>query len=340
MEFMELIARESPAKTQTTTVTEEVKRSLFANVEPLDEVAGNTYTPSTGDLSITVIKPGWSKNNRYYPAEVLKNSANIFEGAKMFVDHATETENKQRPEGSVKDWVGTITTVKAEADGTLKATANIHDESFKTNLTNLKKAGNLSQMGVSIRAIGHPRLGEAEGRKGPIVESLTYCKSVDFVTFAGAGGQVESMSEAVDPDDVMLLSLADLKVKRPDLVKVIESTNKESVRTIKKNNGSSENFVEGSPFNGDRSKATVTEDKGKDLAAKSDKALADGLLKVGGITEAEHRKLTGAKPSGYAELTEAQKKEWDFAKAVGINESDCFKLAKMSGSTFKEVSRR
>lgn len=320
----------------------ESTRALFANVEQLDEATGNTYKQSTGDLTITVIKPGWSKNNRYYPVELLKQRANIFEGAKMFADHATEQQDKQRPEGSVKDWVGTITAVKAEADGTIKATANIHDEGFKTNLTNLKKAGNLSQMGVSIRAFGECKQGQAEGKKGPIVESLLRCKSVDFVTFPGAGGQVEAMSEAVDPDDVMLLSLDDLKAKRPDLVKALESTNKKSVRNIKKNNGGAANFVEGSPLNGDRGDATITENNTRQAkaVAKGDKALADGLLKLGKITEAEHRKLTGCKPEGYEQLSEAQRKDFDFARLVGISEADAFKLVKITGTTFKEVSRR
>ena len=117
------------------------------------------------------------------------------------------------------------------------------------------------------------------------------------------------------------------------------TTNKESKPPIKKNNGTAENFVEGSPFNGDRSKA-ATNNTRKDTLAKGDKVLFDGLLKVGSITEAEHRKLTGSKPEGYDKLSETQRKEFDFARAVGISEADSFKLAKMAGSSFKEVSRR
>lgn len=116
------------------------------------------------------------------------------------------------------------------------------------------------------------------------------------------------------------------------------TTNKESKPPIKKNNGTAENFVEGSPFNGDRSKA-ATSNAHKDTLAKGDKVLADGLLKVGGITEAEYRKLTGSKPEGYDRLSEKQRKEFDFARAVGISEADAFTLAKMTGSTLKEVSR-
>ncbi len=118
------------------------------------------------------------------------------------------------------------------------------------------------------------------------------------------------------------------------------TTKKEGAAPIKKNNGASQNFVEGSPFNGDRSTATAENNPSKDVVAKSDKALADGLLKVGAITEAEHKKLTGnGKPDGYEKLTEAQRKEFDFARAVGISEADAFRLLAITGNTFKEVSR-
>ena len=56
MEFMELLSREA-------SLNESAKEpTTLAYVESLDEAAH--YSPSTGNLSIVVIKPGWSKNNR------------------------------------------------------------------------------------------------------------------------------------------------------------------------------------------------------------------------------------------------------------------------------------
>lgn len=117
-----------------------------------------------------------------------------------------------------------------------------------------------------------------------------------------------------------------------------QATTKEKAQPIKKNNGAAENFVEGSPFNGDRGNATTESNPRKDVCSTSDKILFDGLLKLGKITEAEHRKLTGKKPEGYEQLSEQQRKEFDFARLIGIGEADAFTLAKMT-STFKEVSR-
>lgn len=110
----------------------------------------------------------------------------------------------------------------------------------------------------------------------------------------------------------------------------------------KKNNGAASNFVEGSPFNGDRansfSPGYVQETTNP--CTDGDRLIADWMLKNGKINEAQHRKLTGQKPEGYEQLSEQQRKEFDFARLINISEADAFKVAKMAGNTFKEVSRR
>lgn len=146
-----------------------------------------------GEITFTVIKPGWSKNNNYYSGEMLKKSANIFEGAKMFMNHATDKESAARPEGDLRDWVANITKVWSESDGTLRANAKVIDPQFKEKLSLLGESKMLNSMGVSIRALAQTDKGVAEGRKGKIVESLLAARSVDFVTFAGAGGQVDNL---------------------------------------------------------------------------------------------------------------------------------------------------
>lgn len=110
--------------------------------------------------------------------------------------------------------------------------------------------------------------------------------------------------------------------------------------TTRKHNGAVENFVEGSPFNGDRgnnfSPGYTKHNTAKDVAAKSDKVMFDHMLKRGEITEAQHRKLTGQKPLGYEKLSEQQRRDFDFACAIGISEADAFKLADIT--TIKEVT--
>lgn len=154
---------------------------------PLSEAAS-----ADGSFPITIIKPGLSKNNRYYSPELLKKHASMFEGAKMFANHATDKEMKERPEGSVNDWVANLVNIKAESDGTLRGNAVPVDPAFKSKLDLLAKQGLLGHMGVSIRAMGESVDGEVGGKPARIVENFKAVRSVDFVTFAGAGGAVEA----------------------------------------------------------------------------------------------------------------------------------------------------
>ena len=142
-------------------------------------------------IPITVIKPGWSMNNRYYSPEMLKRDFKVFEGAKMFANHQTEAEQKARPEGDLKDWVANLSGVFAESDGTVRGVAAFVDPQFKEKVNLLRKQGLISQLGVSIRAMGEASDGEIAGKRGKIVEALHGARSVDFVTFAGAGGKAE-----------------------------------------------------------------------------------------------------------------------------------------------------
>ena len=146
-----------------------------------------------GEITFTVIKPGLSKNNRYYSPEMLKRDAHVFEGAKMFADHATDKEVAARPEGSVKDWIANVTKVWPESDGTVKANAVVIDPTMRHKMKLLGEAGQLHTLGVSIRAIGSSKDGEYNGQKCKVIEGFKKAVSVDFVTFAGAGGQVDSL---------------------------------------------------------------------------------------------------------------------------------------------------
>ena len=119
-------------------------------------------------------------------------------------------------------------------------------------------------------------------------------------------------------------------------------------RPIKKNNGAVDTYVEGNPlgltaeeFRESASNFSPGYIKEKsDPCAEGDKVMFDCMLKAGKITEAEHRKMTGQKPEGYAKLNEAQKKDFDFARLCGFSEADAFTMTNMTGNTFKEVSRR
>lgn len=141
------------------------------------------------ELPVTIIRPGVSKNGRYYSPEMLKRDFKVFEGAKMFLNHATDKEAAARPEGDMNLWVASLKGVHAESDGTLKGMAVLIDPAFKQKVDALREAGLLNTLGVSIRAAARFTNSSIDGKPVKAIESFIRAQSVDFVTFAGAGGQ-------------------------------------------------------------------------------------------------------------------------------------------------------
>lgn len=96
---------------------------------------------------------------------------------------------------------------------------------------------------------------------------------------------------------------------------------------VKKNNGAEMTFVEGDPLANQRSTSTtITEAEPVVAFAAVDKLIQEGI----GFTPAQVAKVTGKYdvPDG---LTEGQIQEWKFARSLGIAESDCTRLVKLTG---------
>lgn len=149
-----------------------------------------------GSMPIKIIQPGWGSSGYYSPQVLERDGPKVFtKGLKMFADHPTPTEEAERPERSVKDLAATLTTdaqwnPAGPAGPGLYAEAKVVD-SWKPIVEELAP-----HIGLSIRAMGRAVRGEAEGRKGPIIEGIVGAKSVDLVTAAGAGGQILSLFES------------------------------------------------------------------------------------------------------------------------------------------------
>ena len=152
-----------------------------------------------GRLRMRIIAPGWSENGRYYPAETLQAAARdrVFAaGTHSYIDHPTMSEEADRPERSIRDLAGTLTSDAVwEANGPagpgLYADADIRS-AYQPLVDDLADA-----IGPSIRAEGVAEQGEAEGRSGPVVTAITSAESVDLVTRPAAGGRVLQLMESV-----------------------------------------------------------------------------------------------------------------------------------------------
>ena len=199
-------------------VKEVETREIVQNYMPLTEAKFDK-----GRATVIVIKPGFNASeDRYYPAEMLKRDYKVFEGQKMYADHLTEEEDKSRPERSIKDWVATLSEVTVDEAGVVTGIAEIVEPWLMQKLASLRDKKMLSEMGISINAVGSASKGTIDGKETLIIEKLVAARSVDFVTEPGAGGIV-TFYESDRGNDIDLVELSTLKEKRPDLVKLIEA---------------------------------------------------------------------------------------------------------------------
>lgn len=149
-----------------------------------------------GTVPIRIIQPGWGSSGYYSPAILERDGPGVFtKGLHMHLDHPTAKEEAERPEGSIKDLAAVLVAnatwnPKGIAGPGLYADAKVF-EPYQSAINELAP-----HIGVSIRAVGKAIRGEAEGRKGNIIEGITAAKSVDFVTAAGAGGEILQLFES------------------------------------------------------------------------------------------------------------------------------------------------
>ena len=189
----------------------------------------NAYMPLSeakidkGRATVIVIKPGFNfSKDRYYPVEMLKRDYKVFEGQKMYADHPTKEEDKARPERTIKDWVAVLKDVTVDESGVVTGVAEVLEPWLMAKLASLRERGLLSEMGISINAIGAATKGTIDGKDTLIIEQLVSSRSVDFVTEPGAGGIV-TFYESDRAHDVDLIDVAELRSRRPDIVKIIEN---------------------------------------------------------------------------------------------------------------------
>jgi hypothetical protein len=149
-----------------------------------------------GTIPIKLIQPGWGSSG-YYSAEVLRRDGpKVFTPkVKMYWNHPTSVEEAERPEGDLNALAAELVSgARWEESGAagpgLYADAKVFGP-YQEAVNELAP-----HIGVSIRASGRAVSGEAEGRKGAIIQEIASARSCDFVTSPGAGGRIIEMFEA------------------------------------------------------------------------------------------------------------------------------------------------
>ena len=151
-------------------------------------------TKGTGMLDIVFINEGWGSSG-YYSGEMLEQAAKdvVFPaGTKMYINHPTATENRERP---VRDLAHLAAVLTEDASWDPKERGLRGPvKTFPAWRESLAEMA--PHIGVSIRAAADVEEGEAEGRTGVIVTRLTEGLSIDFVTEAGRGGHIVEVLES------------------------------------------------------------------------------------------------------------------------------------------------
>jgi hypothetical protein len=188
-----LITEIAEADGNIVTLSESDSGSVIEIVEDNQSPTPDNRAPLK--INVRLIRPGWGnkKDNHFYPAEVLKRDAHVFEGAKMYVTDHRPGEKSERTEVSVIEQI-----VGFEADGAPIARVAVFDPEFAEKTRNRAALNQLSTLECSILATGKARKGKApDGAEGNIVEAITDKQSVDWVTKAGAGGAAIALAESV-----------------------------------------------------------------------------------------------------------------------------------------------
>lgn len=161
---------------------------------------------------------------RHYPKETIKESAPLFAKLKMYIDHPTPTEDREKPERSIRDWVSTIAESWYE-DGKAMGLIDVHDDWLWSKLKEDETFR--SQIGLSINASGRRHNKVIEGQNMEVIEEIVSPKSVDWVTEPGARGRVahlvESQARKEDEEMLKTVTLEQLKKERPDLLESIKT---------------------------------------------------------------------------------------------------------------------
>lgn len=167
------------------------------------------------DYEIKLIAPG-KGSTAFYPAEVLKRDGpTVFKaGTHVYLNHATQAEESQRPEGDVKNLAGVLTSDAVYHESHAKGPG------LYSRMKVFADHGQLVEekaphVGMSIRASGdalveNGQVVRKEGRK--VLGKLTSAESVDVVTRAGAGGmiltesaQTRTQEASMDAEEKLLL---------------------------------------------------------------------------------------------------------------------------------------
>lgn len=176
----------------------------------------------SGKWLIRVIQAGTSLNGVFYSDALLRESAPLFNGARVFIK--SDDEHIKGDGKAVDNLIGRLTEAKFVAGktpdaGEVQALLSLiePDGSVAVKIREAASRGMSDLFGFSIDANGAAKTQLREGRKVKVATSITKVNSVDLIVEPGAGGRLIRMVEAVNNtgDDAMRNKLLE-KIKQAD----------------------------------------------------------------------------------------------------------------------------
>ena len=264
---------------------------------------------------VVIIKEGWSKNKRYYPAQVLEQAVPLFEGAKCYLDHS---DIKGIPNRSVRELTGFYENVKFAGKQVEADLQFLDTEAGKVGLDIAKETVKHNKLlaGLSIRGVGSVRKVE----EGHEVENLSKIISVDMVSDPAAGGEFLRLYESVMEvkDDMKDLTLEKLKEERPDLV---QSISEEVESRVYGKKGELDKQLKEIKEQNDKLAKDIAEWKTYGQVKETETILEKELAKseLPDIAKERIRKLYTGKIAKVEEITESIKSEKEYIAKIAEN---------------------
>jgi len=198
----------------TSSIIKEDKNKQKGNIRIHETVAlsmeGAEFDEENKTATVRIIQgdngvdhDGWSLNNVYYSAEIMKQLVPFLETSKkMYIDHQSlEDKGNGR---SLNDWAATVLEAW-ELDASVYAKISIQDNHNKWIYEAMKNTP--EEVGVSIDAYVEAKKGKMHDREGIIVSKWVWLNSSDFVTEAAAKGGTVSVDESINVKPELLDAL-------------------------------------------------------------------------------------------------------------------------------------
>lgn len=206
-----------------------IRRDLSADV--WDRKLTESRIDTDGNLSGIIVVEGESGNGNVYTSAALENGVAVFAGKPIYADHPTRSEERDRPERSVRDLVGALPEnpddlwVDEIAEGEFAGRKALFYRNGVLSET-ADWLATLIREGIagaqSIRADGLGNWLDPQRTRFQ-VEAFASATSLDFVTKAAAGGRA-GLQESASQENITLestlsgVSFEQLVEARPDLV--------------------------------------------------------------------------------------------------------------------------